>query len=158
MRNGFQTISDRSNAPTGVVPPPVGAIVDLDSTYEAEWRGAWAGIDLHWHPLKRLTLSSRSEYHWAAYNADARWNLRPDLAQPVSFSHEADAKGMLFTLGLDFEMTAAWLAGFEARYQHWQTERGNDRLFFTNGSTATTRLNEVNWESAAWMIEVRHRF
>jgi hypothetical protein len=158
MQNGIQTLSDRSNAPAGSVPMPIGPFVGLDSAYEAEWRGPWAGIDLHWQPLQRLTLSGGSEFHWADYHADARWNLRPDLAQPVSFSHAADGKGVLVSLGLDFEVTTAWLLGFEARYQHWETGHGRDRLFFANGGTFATRLNEVTWESAAWMVEVRHRF
>ena len=158
MQNGIQALSDRSNAPAGSVPMPLGPFVGLDSAYEAEWRGPWGGIDLHWQPFQHLTLSGGSEFHWAAYHANARWNLRPDLAQPVSFAHEADAKGMLFTLGLDFEMAAAWLVGFEARYQHWEAGPGSDRLFFANGNNVATRLNEVTWESAAWMVEVQHRF
>jgi len=158
IRDGFQALSEPTLAPTGSSPPPVGAISGLDSTYEGEWRGPWAGIDLAWRPLERFAISGCFEYHWADYEADGRWNLRSDLAQPESFSHEADGRGVVFAFGVDFNLTAEWTAGFDARYQDWKTEAGGDRVFFADGDVAVTRLNEVNWESSAWTLGVSRRF
>jgi hypothetical protein len=34
-------------------------------------------------------------------------------------------------------------------YQDWSTDPGVDVVFFSNGTTGQTRLNELNWESGA---------
>jgi hypothetical protein len=98
------------------------------------------------------------EYHWADYEADGWWNLRSDLAQPKSFSHEADGRGVVVFVEADFDLAAAWTASVEARYRDWRTDAGVDRVFFADGDVSVTRLNEVNWESTAWTLGVSHRF
>ena len=98
MTDGYQTIT----WPGG---PPLGSFNGLDSTYEAQWRGPWIGLDITLETERFTKLSPISfyagwEYHWADYYAEADWNLRDDFMHPKSFEHEADGTGMVVNLGV----------------------------------------------------------
>jgi hypothetical protein len=155
MTDGSQTISTPGHVPRTL---PYGPIQGLDSTYNASWLGPWLGIDLSFEITKRLTLFGSFEYHWATYDAEGNLNLRNDLAHPKSFEHDADGKGFLFAFGAEYLLNGPWSLNMSFYYQKWSTEPGLDRLYYAGGSVAETRLNEVDWDSYAFMLGMVYRF
>jgi hypothetical protein len=158
ITDGEQTIA------TEGLTPPLGPFPGLDSTYETEWKGPWVGLDLYVKSKKKQSLAQRIEpylsveYHWADYDAEADWNLREDFKHPKSFTHEADADGFILGLGFNFFVNPHLLLNFNFDYQDWSTDHGTDKTFFADGTTAKTRLNEVNWTSHAVSLGVNIRF
>lgn len=152
ITDGFQTI------------PATGAFPDLDSTYEAQWMGPWIGLEMQmdmvtgWRVVPRIVPFVGVEYHWAVYNAEADWNLREDFDHPKSFEHEAEANGIRFMVGLSTFLTEKWSLGIEYTQQQWSVEDGTDRVFFSDGTYAETRLNEVNWNSQAMGLAISYQF
>jgi hypothetical protein len=155
MTDGFQTISTPGHVPRTL---PYGPIQGLDSTYDASWLGPWLGIDLSFAATERATLFGTFEYHWAKYEAEANWNLIPFLSHPKSFEHDADGKGYLFVLGAEYVLSGPWSLNMTFNYQKWSTEPGLDRLYYAGGPVAETRLNEVDWDSYAFMLGIVYRF
>jgi hypothetical protein len=147
---GVQTVSVPATFTNfAVVPAPLGALPGLDSRYEARWHGPWAGLDLTFSPFQRAAVETGFEYHWAAYRAKGDWNLRSDLAHPRSFEHRADGRGMVAFLGGRYDFGERLAVALRLDYQDWFTESGTSKIFFADGSTGRTRLNEVEWESFA---------
>ncbi|MBI4352516.1 MAG: hypothetical protein HY593_01190, partial [Candidatus Omnitrophica bacterium] len=127
---------------------PPASIPDLDSTYEAQWWGPWAGADLAYRPDKRNTFFLNFEYHWAKYEAEADWNLRGgNLAHPKSFEHSADAEGVVVRAGWAYALNKRWSTRLTLGVQDWETRSGTETTFFGNGTTGNTRLNKVEWDS-----------
>ena len=155
LTDGYQTIS----VPVpGLTPPPVGPIEGLNSSYDAQWRGPWIGMDLFVEVQQKLTLFATFQYHWARYEATADLNLRPDLAHPKSFEHPADGAGFLLGAGAEYAFKGPWVATLKAGYEKWSTDPGTDTLYYAGGPVAQTRLNQVNWRSFALMLGLTYRF
>jgi hypothetical protein len=152
ITEGFQTI------------PPFGPFPGLNSSYETLWYGPWGGLEMKVRKYKNngMLLTHEIilgiEYHWVEYDAEANWNLRTDLAHPVSFEHEADGSGVVFSAGYSYFFNLQWSMDFSGKYQKWETDPGTDRVFFADGTEAETPLNEVNWESFSIMVGVTCRF
>ncbi len=144
--DGFQTI------------PSTGPFPGLDSTYEATWQGPWAGVDLELRPFSALTLGGSFAYHWLDYDAEANWNLRPDLAHPKSFSHDADGEGITLRAAASLDLGRRWSVTVNYDYLDWETDPGTARVYLTTGEVPGTRLNGVNWRSQAVMAGVNFRF
>lgn len=124
--------------------PPLGAFDGLDSSYRARWKGPWAGLDVDLVPSTAFTLVLGLQYHWPDYYAEANWNLREDFAHPKSFEHEADGRGEVYRVGLRLPGPASALQWrVDAARERWETDAGVDRVFFADGTSAVTRLNEV---------------
>ncbi|MEJ2033063.1 MAG: hypothetical protein P8Y63_08510 [Deltaproteobacteria bacterium] len=154
--NAFQQISDTRFA---LNLPPVGPIPGLNETYEAVWWGPWAGVDLEYTPFPRFSLLGTFEYHWADYKADADWNLRTDFAHPVSFTHKAnDASGILAKVTGRYLLARTWALDLSYTYQNWQAKDGTDTTFLSTGATSTTKLNEVNWKTSAFIVGLSYKF
>ena len=146
MTNGYQTIT----WPGG---PPLGPFEGLDSTYKTQWWGPWIGTSLVVNIIKSkahpppFSICFFYEHHWSDYYAQADWNLREDFRHPKSFEHEADGTGT--KIGVAFRARIKdklfLTVGYES--ETWSTQDGTDRVFMANGTTISTRLNEVNWES-----------
>jgi hypothetical protein len=159
MHAGNQTLS---------VPPdqmtPLGSIAGLDSSYDADWRGPWIGLDLLIHRPKSFWVFKSMEFdlgieaHWANYSAEADWNLRNNLQHPRSFEHDADGRGLVLSADWLLTFVKNWELALHLDYQNWTTDPGTDRLYFSDGTTAETRLNEVNWVATAFMLGVTYRF
>jgi len=153
MTDGVQTVSDLENwqilnpGATGV--PPLGPFDGLNSTYEAQWKGVWLGLDTTYFFTNTQRLNVNVRYHRADYEGEGNWNLRSDFQHPVSFIHETDAQGVALTLGWTMHLNKAWRLHFDYQYQQWTSDAGLDRVFFSNNTYAETRFNEVNWDSSA---------
>ncbi len=143
ITDGFQAI------------PLEGPFAGLDSSYEAEWTGPWAGIDFLLS-LGRFSLSGSFEYHIASYEAVADWNLRDDFEHPDSFDHTADGNGVVATLQGDFALRKHLSISASMGLKDFTTGDGIDRTYFTDGSSIDTRLNEVNWDSLDIMAGIKY--
>lgn len=152
IRDGYQTI------------PHLGAFSGLDSSYDTQWYGPWLGIDLNFKAtsiktfVHRLETFFSYEYHWADYEAEADWNLRDDFKHPKSFTHDADGNGWIIRAGFNLALQQHIALNFNFDYQDWSTDSGTDKIFFADGTTAKTRLNEVNWTSYSLGLGLAVRF
>lgn len=147
MRDGNQTI------------PASGPFAGLNSTYRARWGGPWVGLEFVDEEPDDLHGFLRFEYHRARYEAEADWNLRSDFQHPVSYTHAADARGYVLSLGFYTPAAPRKLAWrLVLDYQNWKAESGLDRTFFSDGSVGITRLNEVNRESWAISYGIQYSF
>jgi len=167
MTDGFNTISVSVIIPPYVInspPQSLGSFSGLDSSYESEWKGPWIGFDLNFRAPEIKTFAHRFEtfisyeYHWADYEAKANWNLRNDFKHPKSFTHDADGNGWIFRTGFNLILHRNIALNFNYEYQDWSTDSGTDKIFFADGTTAKTRLNEVNWTSYSLGLGVSVRF
>ncbi len=146
ITDGYQTIE--------LVYGNTGAFPGLNSKYETEWKGPWIGLNMFIKPSEKLTILLSFEYHWADYYAEADWNLRTDFAHPKSFEHYAYGNGIVISVGGDYSLTRHWSLFMSFDYEDWSTNAGIDRLFFANGTTLESRLNEVNWESCTVLLGI----
>jgi hypothetical protein len=144
--------------------PPLGPFEGLDSSYDATWYGPWVGMELQYNSYGSSTPSPGYEaffgfeYHLADFEAKADWNLRPDLAHPKSFEQDADGSGWVLTGAVNYLFNSRWGVNLTGKYQHWETDAGTHRFFFSDGSSYATRLNEVIWKSFAVTLGVTCRF
>ncbi len=145
MTDGVQTVVSN-------VTPPLGSFAGLDSSYDTEWEGAWVGLIFGEEGSKNdLAIELSIIYYDVDYQAEADWNLRTDFAHPKSYEHLSTGHGI--TLSLDGRAPVGgskqWFWVFGIDYGRWQTRAGLDYTYFSDGSTGLTRVNKVNWESAA---------
>jgi len=163
MTGGYQEISEQLIADDFFDPdrllPPVGPFQEqLNSSYDAKWWGPWIGLELTFEPRDSWSIRGDFEFHFTEYEGKANWNLRQDLAHPVSFRHWADGYGLAYGLELARKLKDGWSCGLTTRYQDWQTDAGIDNIYLDDGTISATRLNEVNWTSFALMLDLTRRF
>lgn len=132
---------------------PLAAYNNLDSQYNAQWQGPWLGGEWHWKQA-RHTLGVRAEQHWPDYYAQADWNLREELAHPKSFDQTAKGKGQVVQLSYSYALTQQLHLILQAHYEKWGAISGIDTLYFANGNSAQTRLNEANWSSQGFSLGI----
>lgn len=141
MQDGFQTMD-----PYGFI-GSTGPFAGLNSSYDARWYGLWLGGEIK---SRKDALSDfiRLEYHLMKYHAEANWNLRSDFAHPKSFEHTVNhAYGLVLSAGLGYDLTQNWNVNLTMDYNYFKTKHGLDRTYFSDGTTADTRLNMVKWTS-----------
>jgi hypothetical protein len=162
MTDGYQTVSE-PDTDLHLNPPDVGAFDNLDSSYDARWRGPWLGVDTCYtlklpRPSLIMAFGLGLEYHWVDYSASADWNLRSDLAHPESFEHEAAGTG--FVVAAKWRCQFPFNLGLSLRfnYQDWSTNAGTDRVYLSSGLADETRLNKVNWTSQSLLLGVDYAF
>lgn len=147
ITDGYQTI------------PAYGPFPGLDSSYDTSWYGPWAGLETRFIFSDRLDLSTAIQYHAIKYEATADWNLRGDLQHPESFEHKAYGDGVVASAKTRYAITPEWRLSLSADYQSWTADNdGEDHMFFSDGSEATMRLNEVNWDSYGFNLGIEYRF
>lgn len=143
--------------------PATGPIANLDSNYNADWSGPWLGLNLRLEADDRTSVIINAEYHRADYYAEANWNLRDDLAHPVSFKHTTQGFGFIVSMAVSRTVTRHWDVIARMESQNWQGDPGVDTLYTINTSTGVlqptvTRLNEVNWRSLSGGLAATYHF
>ena len=144
--------------------PTTESLSGLDTTYRAKWMGPWAGCDLRYQVApgsKRgpaISAGFSMELHWAAYEGEGNWNLRSNLAHPKSLEHEADGHGIVLGAELLIGLRPDLDLRLNASYQDWDTRRGSDHKFLSDGTTSETRLNDVDWDTHSVMVGLIYHF
>lgn len=146
-RNGVQQIDTEGGG--------LGSFGGLDSTYEARWLGLTAGLDAAMQLTDDVRLTLGARYSWLDYEADGDWNLRPELD---SFKHTATGHSLQLRAAAEWAFAPDWSLECAAFYRVASTGSGTDRSHFTDGSSAATRLNEVEWSSYGLTAGVTWRF
>jgi len=125
-------------------------LAGLNSTYQSKWYGPFGGIDIELHPFSRFSLLAAVEYHWSDYEGEADWNLRDDLAHPVSFRHESDnGEGLVGILRGVFLLSNDWALDLAFVYRDFSASDGIDLTYLASGTVIVTKFNEANWHSSA---------
>jgi hypothetical protein len=145
--DGYQTI------------PAFGPFDGLDSSYDTTWFGPWVGLESVFYQDQRFSLGLNLEYHYISYDAEAQWNLRSDLAQPVSFEHEADGSGWVAEIKTEWYFTPDLALTLDLQYQKWLADRnGKDNMYFADGSEIQLKFNEAEWESYGVSVGLNYDF
>lgn len=147
MRDGQQTLPANGTLLTG-----------LNNTYDTNWQGAWLGVDALLGLGDSVALTSTLEYHWVDYTADANWNLRNDLAHPISFKHIARGRGIVASVGATYRISRNFQLNVSLEQQRWSTATGYDQTFFVYGVTSYYSLNPVSWDSRSLMLTAKYQF
>ncbi len=150
--NGMQTIATPGKT------PPVGPIPGLASTYDATWNALWAGGEFMVQASKSIELRASYRYHWFDYQADARWNLRQDLAQPVSFTHSASGSGFDVDISCRYALSAQAGISFSFLHRERKAKNGTDTTYLATGQQFDIPLNKVSWRSQSFTAGVDYRF
>jgi len=143
--------------------PSTGPIANLDSNYDAEWSGPWLGLNLRLEADARNSVMINAEYHRADYYAEANWNLREDLAHPVSFKHWTQGYGVIVSMAFRRAVAEHWDLVARMEAQKWRGRAGVDTLYTIDTTTkvlqpTATRLNEVNWQSLSAGVAAIYHF
>jgi hypothetical protein len=149
MTDGYQIINIDPDTQT---PGYTGPFSGLDSTYKAAWSGPWLGANLTVSLSPTWMVFSDFDYHWASYYGEGNWNLRDDLAHPVSFTHHAAGNGYHWSAGVNFSPNSQLKLTLKLHSGVWSAGPGIDQVFGVDGNTGITRLNEVVWTSQAIML------
>ena len=152
MTDGVQTISASPST------TPLGPIPGLASSYDAQWMGPWLGAEALVETERGWDVMATAEYHLADYSASANWNLRSDLAHPVSFRHAATGEGFVMSVGASYPVGKNWKVNFMLEHQQWTTRAGSDWVYVADGTVVYARLNAVNWDSTAYNLGIVRYF
>lgn len=146
ITDGFQTI------------PATGSFPGLDSSYDSTWHGPFVGARMEIRLKDKHRFNLSGDLNYANYSAVANWNLRPTFQHPKSFEHDATGTGYRIAAEYGYRVSDKWELSLNFNYDDWSAKDGTDRTFFTSGATATTKFNEVNWDSYSYRAGVTYRF
>lgn len=133
------------------------------STYHARWNGPFIGFDFDWRfgCCCEWDIFGTYEFHWADYNAKAKWNLRTDLKD--GFHHHAKtAYGSIFDIGVKWDFCECWTLAVKGEFQWFWADKGHDRAKIAEGRCGNVRekcflsipLKDIKWQSAGISVDV----
>ncbi len=140
MQNGVQVLP---GSDTGGERPLTG----LDSRYEPRWTSPWIAFQptlavgwIHLHAYTELDFASR-------YRAKGRWNLREELAQPVSFEQEAGGWAARASLSASWQVVSHVAVFATAELARLVASDGTDITHLASGGQTRLTLRRVSWSA-----------
>jgi hypothetical protein len=140
------------------LPTVVGVIENLDSCYDAMWFGPFLGLRLKVPLSERLSLMTGIDYQLSYYYAEADWNLRDDLAHPVSFEQEGVGGGLSLSFQGLYQISERWALTLDGVVRQWTLFSGTDRTYMNDGESTKTDLTSVSWRSMSIAAALRYSF
>ncbi|GJL80714.1 MAG: hypothetical protein DHS20C01_03480 [marine bacterium B5-7] len=144
ITNGRQVIDLVSGTAGNPIP-------GLDSRYRAEWWSRFLGVEFS-HRNGNWNTFGKAEFHDLDYEGTGNWNLRPDLANPVSFTHDADGSGPLYQLGTRYMYNNNWAFNAIVTWTDFKSNNGRDRVFLSDGTVVDANLDEAHWDQLSVMF------
>lgn len=134
------------------------------SRYNTRWNGPFIGFDFDWRfgCCCEWDIFGTYEFHWADYNASARWNLRTDFQDGKFRHHAKTAYGSIFDIGVKWDFCECWTLAVKGEFQWFWADHGRDRAKIAEGGCGNVRekcylsipLKDIKWESAGISIDV----
>jgi hypothetical protein len=137
---------------------PKDAMDGLDSSYASAWSGPWVALEPE---LRAFGFTAVMRYRLspgAYYRADGTWNLREDLQQPISFTHQAFGSAHDLRLRVERPMRGGLALVVTASREVFAAERGVDTDFASDGRAYRIPLRDLRSTSRGVGVSLSGRF
>jgi|GEM_PF-1901647 len=124
-------------------------IKGLNSSYSYSNKAVGIGLEIS-AETGRVTFLSRLKMGKVFYKASGNWNLRSDLEQPTSYSHNARGKSVGLEIEARYRITSRFYYFMNCSLLAERSRDGVDRLFRVNKAPYETMLNEVDRQQSVF--------
>ena len=131
---------------------------ELQTTYLAKWNGPAIALHANWISPWRFQLGAAADYHLFQYQAEANWNTIENFQHPVSFLQTAGGTGWNYQANAGYRFNRHLETRINWKYSNWQTRKGIDRLFLTNGDKPETQMNGAFKKASGWSLSATYHF
>jgi hypothetical protein len=149
MQNGTQVIGGQ----TGTT-----VLNGLDSRYRTGWRAFWAGVEPAVPVGQAHVLVRMAVWFPVSYSGEGTWNLRTDLAQPLSFAHNAGGWGYEARLSYSRWLTHSVGLTLSAGHLRRIVRDGPDTTFLADGTAVRLTLRDVSLTRTGLGLEIAKSF
>lgn len=126
----------------------------LNSYYVPIWQGPSFSCQIKARLQKKLSGKIDICYEQLNYKSFADWNLISQYSHPNSFTHRAKGFSSQFEINFSYDMTQIVSCGLFCQTSYMSTGKGIDELFYADGTSAKTRLNDVTYTQLNFGIEL----
>jgi len=126
------------------------------------WFGPFLGLNLSTHPFKRVLFNLGYSYHRVQVRQAIQEQASFPITQGYPYSYELhnegkNGAGHRGIVGARFLFPRNWLLGFSARYQYFNSSRGNS-ILETKQDASTFGYYAVQWWSFQTLLELSYEF
>ena len=129
----------------------------LNSTYEARYKGFDFGGNFVFK-TDAFSVGATILGGFYTYSAKANWNLIPDFAKPVSFTHKANSFALNGDINLSVPLNKSLSVEADYKINNINTYSGVDKAYFNDRNTEETQFNGANFRNNAFLIGLKFGF
>lgn len=129
----------------------------LNSTYVARYKGFDFGAELVLKTQK-FSIGATVLGGFYTYSAKANWNLIPDFAKPVSFTHKANSFALSGDINLAVPLNKSLRIEVDYKINNINTYSGVDKAYFNSRATEETQFNGANFRKNAILLGLNFSF
>jgi len=118
----------------------------LNSTYEARYKGFDLGGTFVFK-TDAFSIGATVLGGFYTYSAKANWNLIPDFAKPVSFTHKANSFALNGDINLSVPLNKSLSVEADYKINNINTYSGVDKAYFNDRNTEETQFNGANFRN-----------
>ncbi|MBE5319574.1 hypothetical protein IM793_10410 [Pedobacter sp. MR2016-19] len=129
----------------------------LNSTYQARYKGFDFGTELVLK-MQKFSIGATVLGGFYTYSAKANWNLIPDFAKPVSFTHKANSFSLSGDINLAVPLNNSLQVEVDYKINNINTYSGVDKAYFNSRATEETQFNGANFRKNAILLGLNFSF
>jgi hypothetical protein len=129
----------------------------LNSTYQARYKGFDFGSEFVFK-TQRFSVGATVLAGFYTYASKANWNLIPDFAKPVSFTHKANSFALNGDINLSVPLNKSLRVEIDYKINNIKTYSGVDKAYFVNKQPEETQFNGANFRGNAVMLGLNFSF
>lgn len=129
----------------------------LNSTYEARYKGFDFGAEFVLK-MQKFSIGAAVLGGFYTYSAKANWNLIPDFAKPVSFTHKANSFALCGDINLAVPLNKSLRVEVDYKVNNINTYSGIDKAYFNSRPTEETQFNGANFRKNAVLLGLNFSF
>jgi len=129
----------------------------LNSIYQARYKGFDFGAELILK-MHKFSVGATVLSGFYTYSAKANWNLIPDFAKPVSFTHKANSFSLSGDINLAVPINKSLKVEVDYKINNINTYSGVDKAYFNNRATEETQFNGANFRKNAILFGLNFSF
>ncbi|WP_230146636.1 hypothetical protein [Pedobacter sp. Bi126] len=129
----------------------------LNSTYVARYKGFDFGAELVLK-MQKFSIGATVLGGFYTYSAKANWNLIPDFAKPVSFTHKANSFSLSGDINLAIPLNKSLRIEVDYKINNIKTYSGVDKAYFNSRPTEETQFNGASFRKNAVLLGLNFSF
>ena len=132
------------------------ALDNLDSVYEAKWRGPQISLNTGYR-LNNYIVSIDYTHQQVKLESYTDWNLRSDLKHPKSMTQSANGSGNVLSFGIEHALSNKSSLTLKAIKRNYSAE-GMHTFHNVFDAPDYQKLNAVNWKTGELQLVYRSLF